>query len=177
MRLPSPAAHRGKDSDMTKPITLIAAVAKDNIIGKSGAMAWHIPEDLRRFRAITMGGAVIMGRRTFESIGKPLPGRFNIVISRQSQNIEGCNVVHSPDDALDIAKESGGEIFVIGGGQIYRAFMPMADILHITDLSAAVEVDNGDATFPPINKQQWQQTESTPLKTTPNATFQTYRRI
>lgn len=157
-------------------IALIAAVAKNNIIGKDGTMPWHIAEDLQHFRNITMGGALIMGRRTFDSIGKPLPGRLNIIVSRQCQNIDGCEVASSPDAALAIAESSGRNIFVIGGGEIYRALIAKADTLHITDLSAAVNIDNGDATFPPINTQQWQQTATTPLKTIPTATFQTYRR-
>lgn len=161
---------------MTMPIAIVAAVAKNNIIGKAGGLPWDIPEDLRHFRKITMGGALIMGRRTYASIGKPLAGRLNIVVSRTMQNIEGCEVAISPTAALDIAKESGKSIFVVGGGQIYRQLLPQAAILHLTDLSAAVSADGGDATFPPVDKQEWQQTESTPLQTA-NATFQTFRRI
>ncbi|MGI9338228.1 MAG: dihydrofolate reductase [Gammaproteobacteria bacterium] len=162
---------------MTIPIAIVAAIAKDNIIGKGGGLPWHIPEDLRHFRAITMGGALIMGRRTYDSIGKPLPGRLNIIVSRQSQTIEGCQTATSPTAALDIAKASGKNIFIIGGEQIYRQLLPQATILHLTDLTAAIAIENGDATFPPINKQEWQQTKSTPLQTTPNATFQTHHRI
>lgn len=161
---------------MTMPIAIVAAIAKGNIIGKSGGLPWHIPEDLRHFRAITMGGALIMGRRTFDSIGKPLPGRLNIIISRQSQNIDGCEVAASPQAATDIAAASGKNIYVIGGEQIYRLFLPIATTLHLTDLTEVITVNGGDAAFPPIDKQQWQQIKTTPLTTTPNATFQTHRR-
>lgn len=164
---------------MTMPTTIaiVAAIAKDNIIGKAGGLPWHIPEDLRHFRTLTMGGALIMGRRTFDSIGKPLPGRLNIIISRQCPNIDGCEVANSPQTAMDIAAASDKNIYVIGGEQIYRLFLPMATTLHLTDLTKVITVTGGDAKFPPIDKQQWQPINSTPLTTTPNATFQTYRRL
>lgn len=132
-------------------VAMIVAAAKNGVIGLNNQMPWHLPEDLKYFRRVTMGKPVIMGRKTFESIGKPLPGRLNIVISRQKDVAlpEGVVLQASVEDAIcyakQYAKEQGvNEVMVIGGEQIYRACMPMADKLYLTQVEAAPE---GDAWF------------------------------
>ena len=125
-------------------VSIIAAVAENGVIGNGGTMPWRLSTDLRRFKALTLGKPVIMGRRTFESIGKPLPGRTNIVVSRRSDyRPEGVTVAASLDDALAEARSAAlraglNEVFVIGGGEIYRAALPRADWLHITGITPAL---------------------------------------
>lgn len=130
-------------------VSLIVACARNRAIGIENRLPWHLPEDLKRFRTITSGHPVIMGRKTFESIGRPLPNRANIVVTRQSRyQPEGVQVARSLDDALARAKaapNSSDEVFVIGGAEIYRLALPRADRLYIT----SVETDlAGDAFFP-----------------------------
>ncbi len=124
-------------------VVLVAALTHDRVIGKDGALPWRLPDDLKHFKALTIGKPVVMGRKTFDSIGKPLPGRTNVVVSRSSGPIEGCLVVRSPEEAL--AAVEAPEIAVIGGGEIYRALLPRADVLELTLIDAAIE---GDAFFP-----------------------------
>ena len=128
-------------------ISAIAAIGKNNVIGQNNDLVWKIPDDLARFREITKGHPVIMGRRTFESIGRPLPDRTNIVISREKDYAtEGVSVVYSVDEAIEKAKSLGNdEIFVIGGGEIYRQFMPYTDKLYLTIIDAEAD---GDVFFP-----------------------------
>jgi dihydrofolate reductase len=133
-------------------ISLIAAMARNRVIGKDNAMPWHLPADLAHFKRVTMGKPVIMGRNTYESIGFPLPGRKNVVISRNPDfQPEGCVVVSSIDAALaecaDIA-----EVMIIGGGQLYRAMLPHADRLYLTLID--VELD-GDTQFPDYTGYGW----------------------
>ena len=111
---------------------LIAAVAENGIIGKDGGIPWHIPADLAHFKALTWGQTVIMGRRTYESIGRPLPGRRNIVVSTTLQSLEGCSVAGSLQEALHLASETGGEIFIIGGARLYEEALPLAQQLDLT---------------------------------------------
>ena len=109
-------------------LSIIVAIARNGIIGSGNSLIWHISEDLRRFKAITSGHPVVMGRKTFESIGRALPGRTNVVITRQSGFLaEGCTVVHSLEEALALFPESE-EVFVIGGGEIYAQALPRAQI-------------------------------------------------
>lgn len=137
-------------------ITLIAARAANGVIGRDNAMPWHLPADLRRFKALTMGKPVIMGRRTFESIGRPLPGRLNIVLSRSMPRGERVVVVPDVDAALAEARATGtDEAMVIGGGEVYRLFMPFADRLELTEVHLEVE---GDATFPEPEPLLWRET-------------------
>ena len=124
-------------------VVLVAALASDRVIGKAGALPWRLPDDLKHFKALTLGKPVIMGRKTFESIGRPLPGRTNVILSHTSGPIEGCIVVRSPQAALDACEAES--VSVIGGGEIYRAFLPLAEILELTLIEAEVE---GDAFFP-----------------------------
>jgi dihydrofolate reductase len=136
-------------------ITLIAAVARNRVIGADGAMPWRIPEDFAFFKRTTMGHPMVMGRATFDSIGKALPGRRSIVITRsRNWRHDGVEVAGSMPVALDLAAggRGGEEIFVIGGGQIYELAMPFADRLLITEVEQEPE---GDVTFPRIDASEW----------------------
>lgn len=141
-------------------LALIAAVAENGCIGINNQLPWYLPEDLKYFRRLTTGSVVIMGRKTYESIGKPLPNRTNIVISRKAgYHPEGIKVVSSLEDALDLAaqvSEINGidDVFVIGGAQIYALALPLANRLYLTEVQKTVE---GDAFFPPINSVQWRE--------------------
>jgi dihydrofolate reductase len=137
-------------------ISIIAAVARNRAIGRDNAMPWRLPEDLKRFRRLTMGHAVIMGRKTFESIGRPLAGRNNIVISRaRDWSPAGCVVVHSLESAL-AAVEAPSEAFVIGGAQIYALALPHAGRLHMTEIERDFE---GDAFFPEFDRSLWREVD------------------
>ena len=125
-------------------ISMIAAMADNRIIGKDNQMPWHLPADFAWFKRCTMGKPVVMGRKTYESIGRPLPGRLNIVISRDaSLSIEGVTTVTSIEQALEVAGEV--EVMIIGGGAIYAACLPMANKLYITHIEAEIQ---GDTQFP-----------------------------
>ncbi|MCC4223688.1 type 3 dihydrofolate reductase [Vibrio campbellii] len=126
-------------------ISMIAAMADNRIIGKDNQMPWHLPADFAWFKRCTMGKPVVMGRKTYESIGRPLPGRLNIVISRDaSLSIEGVTTVTSIEQALEVAGEVE-EVMIIGGGAIYAACLPMANKLYITHIEAEIQ---GDTQFP-----------------------------
>ena len=141
-------------------LSLVAALARNRVIGKDGRLPWHLPGDLRRFRELTMGHAVIMGRKTHEAIGKILPDRTNIVLTRDLGLIaRGAVLATSLDAALgyaqaDAARRGVDEIMVIGGGHIFAATMPMAERLEITHVHTSPE---GDAVFPPIDPEFWQE--------------------
>lgn len=134
-------------------VSVIAAVANNNVIGKDNKLIWHIPEDLKYFKDLTTGHAIIMGRKTYESIGRPLPNRQNIVISRtpSEYSSDGVTYVSSLQEAIDSAK--GNELFIIGGESIYRAAMSLADKLYITRIYADYE---GDTFFPEVDENIWQ---------------------
>jgi dihydrofolate reductase len=136
-------------------ISLVAAVAANRVIGNQGRVPWRLPADLARFKRLTTGHAVLMGRKTFQSIGGALPARRNIVLSRDPGfSAAGCEVARSVEDALAAA----GELFVIGGASIYELFLPLAGRLYIT----RIEVDvPGDALFPPLDEKAWRIVEST----------------
>lgn len=138
---------------MTKPIiALIVAHAKDGVIGLNGKMPWHIPEDLKHFKEVTMGHPVIMGRKTYESIGRLLPGRKNIIIThRHDYKVSGAIVVNSLNEGI---KEAGDvpKIFVIGGAQIYQLALPYADEIWVTKIEAEID---GDTFFPNLNPMEW----------------------
>lgn len=132
-------------------ISMIWAMGKDNALGCKNRMPWHLPADFAYFKNVTMGKPVIMGRKTFESIGKPLPGRTNIVITGSTSfSNEGCIVVDSIDKALEQAKDK--DSFIIGGAEIYSAFLPIADRLYITEIDADFEADTF---FPNIDYSKW----------------------
>ncbi|MEN4980072.1 type 3 dihydrofolate reductase [Erwinia billingiae] len=137
-------------------ISLIAAMAADRVIGMDNAMPWHLPADLAWFKRQTLDKPVIMGRRTWESIGRPLPGRLNIVISSKPGDAEGVSWVTSIDEALQAAGEVD-EVMVIGGGRIYEQLLPRADRLYLTHIDAEVV---GDTTFPDFEPEEWQSTFS-----------------
>jgi len=138
-------------------ISLIAAVAVNGVIGVRGALPWNLPDDMARFRRLTTGHAVIMGRSTFASLKKPLAGRRNIVLSRDaSLRIEGCLVVHSPEEAREAAagdRAAGeNEVFIIGGAAVYELFLPEANRLYMTWIDVDV---TGDARFPAVDWSAW----------------------
>lgn len=138
-------------------VNIIVAVTRTGAIGRDGDMLYHISGDLRNFKAVTMGCPVIMGRRTFESLPRgPLPGRHNIVITRNTGlSIQGVTVVHSFDEALKAAADAG-EVFVIGGGEIYRQAMPSAHILYLTEIDSDAD---GDTHFPAIDPSVWHEAD------------------
>jgi dihydrofolate reductase len=149
-------------------ISLIVAASQNNVIGLNNQLPWHLPEDLQYFKAVTMGKPILMGRKTYESIGRPLPGRTNIVLTRDANwSAEGVVVVNDLDSARAASEKACvtagvDELMIIGGEQIYRKFLPVADKLYLTKVEAVVE---GDAYFPAIDPDQWQQvTEKIPEK-------------
>ncbi len=136
-------------------VVIIAAVASNGVIGYRNRMPWHLPEDLKRFRQLTLGHAVIMGRRTFESIGAPLAGRENIVITRSPDwTRSDCHAAHSLEAAL-AAVRARQDAFVIGGAEIYALALPIASRLHITEIERDFE---GDAFFPEFDRSRWRET-------------------
>jgi dihydrofolate reductase len=137
-------------------VSIMAAVSANGVIGDQGALPWRLPSDLRRFRRLTMGHALIMGRKTAESIGRLLPGRKTIVLTRQANyQFPGACVCHSVDEALEAARDNP-EAFVIGGAEVYRLFWPHADRVYLTTVEACVE---GDTYLPPWHKDQWKLVE------------------
>ncbi|MBL0545884.1 type 3 dihydrofolate reductase [Aeromonas jandaei] len=136
-------------------ISMIAAMAHDRVIGKDNQMPWHMPADLAHFKRVTLGKPVLMGRKTFESIGRPLPGRRNLVISRNpGYQADGIEVVGSVEGALALlADNEVAEVMVIGGGHLYAELLPKADCLYLTRIELEVE---GDTRFPAFADEQWQ---------------------
>jgi dihydrofolate reductase len=137
-------------------ISLIVAAASNNVIGKANQLPWHLPNDLKFFKNTTWGMPVIMGRKTFESVNKVLPGRFNIVVTRQpGWSMEGVIVASGSDDAIQKAKDTGcKEAFIIGGGELFKAGMERADKIYMTRVHADIE---GDVLFPAIDESIWKQ--------------------
>ena len=136
-------------------ISIIVAMAENRVIGSNKELPWRIPEDLKYFKRVTMCHPIIMGWKTFESIGRPLPGRENIVISTQEDYVaEGCTVLHSVEEVMALqGKNPGEEYFVIGGAEVYKAILPFADRLYITFIYEDFE---GDTVFPPFNMNEWE---------------------
>ncbi len=123
-------------------LSLIVAVARNGVIGNAGALPWHISEDLKHFKRTTLGHAVIMGRKTFESIGRPLPKRRNIVVSRRSDaTFEGCETARSLQDAIALARRTDPNPFIIGGASLYREAMPLATDIHLTTIESDFDGD------------------------------------
>jgi len=134
-------------------ISMIVAMGENNAIGKDNELLWHLPDDFKHFKSVTMGKPILMGRKTFESIGKPLPGRENIVVTRDKQFFsEGITIVNDVDAAL-FACEKYDEVMVIGGASFYEQMLPRADKLYITRVHESFEAD---AFFPEINMDDWQ---------------------
>lgn len=136
-------------------VSTIVGMGNNNEIGKGNDIPWYLPADLKYFKKITSGHPIIMGRKCFESIGRPLPNRTNIIVSRNPEfYIEGCILVHSIDAALSVAEDKGAEeAFIIGGGEIYRRGLPLSSRLYLTNID--VTVDDADIFFPKINFDDW----------------------
>lgn len=147
---------------MTPPrIELAAAVAANGVIGRGGDLPWHLPDDLRHFKALTMGHPVIMGRRTFDSIGRALPGRRSIVVSSTLADVPpaGIECARSWQEALRLVADSPGPAFVVGGARLYAAALPDVQVMHLTELDEPVE---GDTFFPPFDRSAWRLVGETP---------------
>jgi dihydrofolate reductase len=142
-------------------ISIIVAAAENGIIGRNGGLPWHLSDDLRRFKRLTMGHTIIMGRRTWESIGRALPGRRTIVVSRNPElqiDVADVEVALYLDEALDFAKASGeGEAFIVGGAELYRESLGRADRIYLTRVCATID---GDTSFPEVAWNEWQLVES-----------------
>ena len=142
-------------------VSMIVAMAENRVIGRDGGMPWHLSADLKYFKRVTMGAPVIMGRKTFDSIGRPLPGRINIIVTRDlDHSHDGVDTVYDMKSAFSLAqqkamKDGKTEIFVIGGAQIYELALPDADRLYITEIHQTIQ---GDAIFPPFDKEEWVET-------------------
>lgn len=163
---------------MTARLSLIAALADNRVIGRDNRMPWHLPEDLKRFKRVTLGAPVIMGRKTFESIlaalGKPLPGRTNIVVTRNRDYAQpGCTVASSLDEAIALAG-AAEQVFVVGGGEIYAQALPRAQRLYLTLVH--IDVD-GDAYFPAFAASEWREIEREAGTGDPAFEFVTYERV
>jgi dihydrofolate reductase len=144
---------------MTPPhISILVAMAKNRVIGRNNALPWQLPPDLKRFKELTMGHHIVMGRKTYESIGRHLPGRTSVIITRQPDyQVPGAIVVASIDQALKICsagKEVDQEIFVIGGAQIYRQSLELCQRIYITEIQQEFD---GDTLFPELNQQEWRE--------------------
>ena len=134
-------------------ISIIVAKSENNVIGKDNGLIWKLSSDMKLFRNLTTGHPIIMGRKTYDSIGKPLPGRLNIVITRQKIEIDGVVIANSLEKAIKMAEETNDkEVFVIGGGEIYKEALLIADHLYVTEVKANVQ---GDTFFPEIDSKIW----------------------
>ncbi len=137
-------------------ISLIAAVSENGVIGKGDGLPWHLPPDMQHFKQSTMGKPVVMGRKTFETLEKPLPGRTNIIVTRQANyNQDGCVVVHSLEEAYQAAGDAE-EVMIAGGAAIYKAALPVADRMYLTRIHETFE---GDVFFPDFNWREWREVE------------------
>jgi dihydrofolate reductase len=147
----------GQNTLQRPRVVIIVAAAQNGIIGRDGQMPWRIPDDLKRFKTLTMGHPILMGRKTWQSIGRPLPGRENIVITRQTEfRAEGALTLHSLQEALDHAAAAGAtDVFVIGGGDIYAQALPLAQVVHVTRVHAIIA---GDVSFPSLDPSIWRET-------------------
>jgi dihydrofolate reductase len=160
-------------------ISIIVALSEDNVIGRNNQLPWRLSADLQYFRRVTMGKPIVMGRKTFESIGKPLPGRENYIITRnQNYTVSGAKVFFDVSSALDDAKLIADEVMVIGGEQLYCATLALANRLYVTEVSGAYE---GDAFFPDFELSQWQLSGREPHvadeKNSADYTFKVYERV
>ncbi|WP_028707389.1 dihydrofolate reductase [Propionicicella superfundia] len=157
---------------MTKTVTAIAAVARNDVIGVGQRIPWHLPEDWERFQAVTIGNILIMGRKTYDSIGAPLPGRTTIVVSRSRPELPaGVRVVESLDAALELAESLPGRVFVAGGAEVYRAAWPRLTDLDLTLVDQ--EPEGGTAFFPSVNPSEWDEIATVARE---GYTFVRYRR-
>jgi len=134
-------------------VSQVVAISENHVIGKDNKLLWYLPNDLKHFKEITSGHTVIMGRKTFDSVGKPLPRRRNIIITRQAITIEGCEVVNSIEAALALCTGEG-EVFIVGGAEIYKQSMHLTDRIYLTIVHKTYD---GDSFFPEINKTEWKE--------------------
>ncbi|MEE9331880.1 MAG: dihydrofolate reductase [Methylophilaceae bacterium] len=135
-------------------LSIIVAIANDNVIGVNNTLPWHLPEDLKRFKALTMGHHIIMGRKTYESLGRLLPGRTTVIVTRNKQyHVEGAVIANSLEQALDVARVDE-EAFLIGGAELYKIGLPLADKLYVTEVHADFE---GDAYLPAFDLTDWRE--------------------
>ena len=161
-------------------IALIVAKAKNNVIGKDNRLIWHLPEDLKHFKALTTGHIIIMGRKTLESLPCKLPNREHWVVTRQEGYVppyEGVRIFHSPEEALDAAQQVDDTVYCIGGAELYGAMLPMADRLYVTELEDSFD---GDAFFPVIDETVFRKTAEEKRQPTADHggfAFVTYDRI
>jgi len=141
-------------------VSLVVAMGSNRAIGLQGRLPWHIPEDLKRFKALTIGHPIVMGRKTYESIGRLLPGRTSVIVTRQpGYQVPGAVIAHSLGDA--VARCAGSqEVFVIGGGELYREALPLAQRIYLTEVDLAPEADTF---FPDIDPGQWREVRREPL--------------
>lgn len=133
-------------------ISIIVATDRNNLIGKDNDLPWRIPADLAYFKKVTLGSTIVMGRKTYESIGKPLPNRRNIILSRQDFHADGCETLHSIEEVKSLNMDDE-ELFVIGGAHIFKETLPIADFLYLTYIDEEFE---GDTYFPEVNEQDWE---------------------
>lgn len=138
-------------------VSIIVAVSENGVIGVDNTLPWHLGADLKRFKSITTGHTIVMGRKTYDSIGRPLPNRRNVILSRSVSDVEGCEVISSVDDIDKLGLADDDELIVIGGASVYSQFMDRADRLYLTVVHASVQ---GDAFFPEFDKNQWVETFS-----------------
>lgn len=144
--------------DSTLDLAVIVAASTNDVIGRDGELPWHLPDDLKRFKRLTLDHPVVMGRRTFESIGRPLPRRRNLVLSsRPAYAPDGVEVFPSLERAIDAAAPAGGTLFVLGGSRVFAEALPRARVLHLTRVLAEVE---GDVVLPPIDWSAWHRVEA-----------------
>lgn len=144
------------------PLVLLAALDRNHAIGKDNALPWHLPDDLKRFKALTLGKPVLMGRKTAESLGRALPGRLNLVLTRSGKvPFEGMQAVASLDEARALSAQAGAtELCVIGGAEVYALVLPLASVMHLTHVDT--EVAGADAFFPAFDTGQWKVVQRTP---------------
>jgi dihydrofolate reductase len=137
-----------------RKISAIVAMSENGVIGQDNRLIWHLPNDLKHFKAITIDKPIVMGRKTYESIGRPLPQRRNVILSSdQSLMISGCEVMHSVEEIL-VATQDAPELMITGGGEIYRLFMPYVTYLYITYVHVELP---GEVTFPALNASEWRE--------------------
>ena len=160
-------------------INIVVAKASNNVIGAKNDLIWHLPNDLKHFKSLTSGHPIIMGRKTFESVGRPLPNRTNIVVTRdQNWNAEDIEIASSLQKAIEAAKKIDDDIYILGGGNIYKQAMEFTDILYITEVHHEFD---GDTYFPEIDSDEWEEVEREDFKKDEKHlyaySFVTYKRI
>jgi len=152
-------------------ISMIAAMTTDRVLGKAGQLPWHVPGDLKNFKKVTTGHVIVMGRKTFDAVGRPLPKRRNIVISRSMSKQKGIEVYRDVPSAMAHAVRDGEDVFIVGGAEIYLACMPYADTMHLSFIKDSYD---GDAFFPSFDGSDWRIIEETDFE---GYVYRVYRRI